>query len=101
MAACATAAAHALIAETLPASAGSIAIHDGIYDFALTNKLTNKTSSVGARFTYVYRADTNGTWEIITHHSSVLPEVSAWRRAGARPPARPQPSELGPRLPGL
>lgn len=47
---------------------GEIALNSGIYTFTFADG-----SSVEARFTYVY-ARKEGHWEIIEHHSSMMPE---------------------------
>ncbi|ROS01117.1 uncharacterized protein (TIGR02246 family) [Sinobacterium caligoides] len=47
---------------------GDVAINSGVYTFTFKD-----TSSVTARFTYVYRW--NGQrWMIVEHHSSAMPE---------------------------
>ena len=48
-----------------------IAINSGLYTFAVTEN--DQQADVAARFTFVYRKDAQG-WQIIEHHSSVLPE---------------------------
>jgi len=48
------------------------AINSGIYTFTLTND--GKTSSVQARYTYVYEKR-HGKWCIMDHHSSAMPET--------------------------
>lgn len=47
-----------------------IAINSGRYTFAVTEN--DQRADVAARFTFVYRKDAQG-WQIIEHHSSVLP----------------------------
>ena len=47
-----------------------IAINSGLYTFAVTEN--DQRADVAARFTFVYRKDTDG-WQIIEHHSSILP----------------------------
>jgi uncharacterized protein (TIGR02246 family) len=47
-----------------------IAINSGRYTFSVTED--NQQSNVAARFTFVYRKNAQG-WQIIEHHSSVLP----------------------------
>ena len=47
-----------------------IAINSGLYTFAVTDN--GQRSNVAARFTFVYRKNSQG-WQIIEHHSSVLP----------------------------
>ena len=48
---------------------GDIAINSGLYTFELTDN--GQRVDVAARFTFVYRNDDG--WQIIEHHSSVLP----------------------------
>lgn len=50
---------------------GDIAINSGCYTFEVGEN--NQRINVSARYTFVYRKDTKG-WQIIEHHSSVLPE---------------------------
>ncbi|MGA7964521.1 MAG: SgcJ/EcaC family oxidoreductase [Gammaproteobacteria bacterium] len=50
------------------------AINSGIYTFTLTKD--GKTSSVQARYTYVYEKR-HGKWCIMDHHSSAMPESAA------------------------
>ncbi len=52
----------------------TLAAHYGIYTFTLTNS-DNSTDIVPARFSYTYTKAT-GTWKILEHHSSALPEVA-------------------------
>ena len=47
-----------------------IAINSGRYTFAVTED--GQRADVAARFTFVYRKDADG-WQIIEHHSSILP----------------------------
>jgi len=47
-----------------------IAINSGCYTFSVTEN--NQQLDVAARFTFVYRKNAQG-WQIIEHHSSVLP----------------------------
>ena len=47
-----------------------IAINSGLYTFAVTEN--DQRKDVAARFTFVYRKNAQG-WQIIEHHSSVLP----------------------------
>lgn len=47
---------------------GEIALNSGIYTFSFADG-----ASVQARFTYVYEQK-EGRWEIIEHHSSMMPE---------------------------
>lgn len=46
----------------------------GIYEFALTDYETGAKSTVEARYTYVYEKQPNGTWLIVNHHSSKMPQ---------------------------
>lgn len=50
---------------------GDLAVHSGVYTFALT--VDGETSDVPCRFTFVYRRGEDG-WKIIEHHSSAMPE---------------------------
>ena len=47
----------------------STAINSGIYTFKL-----DPDQTAGARFTFVYEQNDENEWEIIEHHSSLLPE---------------------------
>lgn len=58
------------------------AINSGIYTFDLTDE-EGKVSQVGARYTYVYDKQADGTWKIAEHHSSVLPVGDALAAAPA------------------
>ena len=53
-----------------PLSADSY-LHSGMYDFKITNNGVSDT--VFARFSFVWRKDSDGKWKIIHHHSSVKP----------------------------
>ena len=46
----------------------NLAINSGVYTFTFKGDV-----KVQARFTFVYRKDTDG-WKIIEHHSSAMPE---------------------------
>ncbi len=50
---------------------GQIAMNSGLYSFAIINN--GEIGNVIARFTFVYRQDSDG-WKIIEHHSSMMPE---------------------------
>ncbi|MDQ0750146.1 uncharacterized protein (TIGR02246 family) [Streptomyces africanus] len=50
------------------------AIDTGVYEFALTDHETGAKSTVKARYTYAYEKQPNGTWLIVNHHSSKMPE---------------------------
>jgi uncharacterized protein (TIGR02246 family) len=50
---------------------GETAVHSGIYTFELTTN--GETTEAQCRFTYVY-AEVGGTWKIVEHHSSLMPE---------------------------
>lgn len=47
-------------------------LHSGLYNFEIDGK--NGREIVEARFTYVWRKDSDGKWKIIHHHSSVKPQ---------------------------
>lgn len=47
---------------------GDLAINSGVYTFTFSDG-----AMVTARFTYVYRRDSDD-WKIIEHHSSAMPE---------------------------
>ncbi|MET9684554.1 SgcJ/EcaC family oxidoreductase [Streptomyces coeruleorubidus] len=49
-------------------------IDTGVYEFALTDHETGAKNTVKARYTYVYEKQPNGTWLIVNHHSSKMPE---------------------------
>ncbi|MET9912067.1 SgcJ/EcaC family oxidoreductase [Streptomyces sp. NPDC006476] len=49
------------------------AIDTGIYEFTLTDPKTGEKSTVEARYTYEYEKR-GGTWLIVNHHSSKMPE---------------------------
>lgn len=53
---------------------GNIAVHNGKYNFDVTDPSTGATSVAKARFTYVWERNPSGSWKITTHHSSKLPE---------------------------
>ncbi|MCF8050144.1 MAG: SgcJ/EcaC family oxidoreductase [Desulfobacterales bacterium] len=50
---------------------GDIAVNSGLYTFTLSEN--GKETDVAARFSFVYRRD-GDRWQIIEHHSSILPE---------------------------
>jgi hypothetical protein len=60
---------------------GAIQLHSGIYTFNLTENGT--TTQVPARFCYVYKKQAGGSWRILTHHSSGMPEKVLSRRRSA------------------
>ncbi|MFF7042263.1 SgcJ/EcaC family oxidoreductase [Streptomyces massasporeus] len=49
-------------------------IDTGVYEFALTDHGTGEKSTVRARYTYAYEKQPNGTWLIVNHHSSKMPQ---------------------------
>ncbi|MFF8191802.1 SgcJ/EcaC family oxidoreductase [Streptomyces bobili] len=49
------------------------AIDTGVYEFTLTDHDTGEKSVVEARYTYEYEKR-DGTWKIVNHHSSAMPE---------------------------
>ncbi|MEU9453002.1 SgcJ/EcaC family oxidoreductase [Streptomyces sp. NPDC048277] len=52
---------------------GNSAIDTGIYQFTLTDPKTGAKRVVEARYTYEYEKR-GGTWLIVNHHSSAMPE---------------------------
>ena len=51
---------------------GDVAINTGFYTFS--NVTDGVKSATKARFTFGYRRTPSGDWEIVSHHSSRLPE---------------------------
>ncbi|MDQ0715084.1 uncharacterized protein (TIGR02246 family) [Streptomyces luteogriseus] len=49
-------------------------IDTGVYEFSLTDHETGEKSTVKARYTYAYEKQPNGTWLIVNHHSSKMPQ---------------------------
>ncbi|MFI7499044.1 SgcJ/EcaC family oxidoreductase [Streptomyces sp. NPDC049687] len=49
------------------------AIDTGVYEFTLTDPKTQQKRVVEARYTYEYEKR-GGTWLIVNHHSSAMPE---------------------------
>jgi uncharacterized protein (TIGR02246 family) len=49
------------------------ALDTGLYEFTLTDPDTGAKRTVEARYTYEYEKR-GGTWLIVNHHSSVMPE---------------------------
>ncbi|WP_425246047.1 SgcJ/EcaC family oxidoreductase [Streptomyces sp. NEAU-NA10] len=49
------------------------ALDAGVYEFTLTDPETGKKRVVEARYTYEYEKR-GGTWKIVNHHSSAMPE---------------------------
>ncbi|SMQ17866.1 conserved hypothetical protein [Streptomyces sp. Ag82_O1-12] len=49
-------------------------IDTGVYEFTLTDHGTGEKSTVKARYTYAYEKQPNGTWLIVNHHSSKMPQ---------------------------
>ncbi|MFD5257527.1 SgcJ/EcaC family oxidoreductase [Streptomyces bobili] len=49
------------------------AIDTGVYEFTLTDHDTGEKRLVEARYTYEYEKR-GGTWKIVNHHSSAMPE---------------------------
>lgn len=56
---------------TQPLSAESY-LHSGLYNFTVGP--ADKREIVEARFTFAWRKDGQGNWEIVHHHSSVKPQ---------------------------
>lgn len=52
----------------------NIAYDIGLYSFTLHDPQTNQATEVQARYTFVY-APVHGTWLIVHHHSSAVPEA--------------------------
>lgn len=52
---------------------GNSAIDTGVYEFTLTDHETGEKKNVQARYTYEYEKR-GGTWLIVNHHSSAMPE---------------------------
>lgn len=50
----------------------NLALNSGVYSFTLTDQ-TGSIRLTSARFTYVYIYQ-NGSWKILKHHSSIMPE---------------------------
>ena len=50
---------------------GDTAVHSGVYTFELS--ANGEKSEAQCRFTYVYGKE-GGSWKIIEHHSSLMPE---------------------------
>jgi uncharacterized protein (TIGR02246 family) len=50
------------------------AVDSGVYTFKLTKD--GKVEDVQARYSFVYKK-VDGTWKIMSHHSSVMPELAA------------------------
>jgi uncharacterized protein (TIGR02246 family) len=49
-------------------------IDTGVYEFTLTDRETGEKSTVKARYTYAYEKQPDGTWLIVNHHSSKMPQ---------------------------
>ncbi|MFD5336581.1 SgcJ/EcaC family oxidoreductase [Streptomyces hawaiiensis] len=49
-------------------------IDTGVYEFTLTDHDTGEKSTVKARYTYAYEKQPDGTWLIVNHHSSKMPQ---------------------------
>jgi uncharacterized protein (TIGR02246 family) len=49
-------------------------IDTGVYEFTLTDPGTGARSTVEARYTYAYEKQPDGSWLIVNHHSSKMPE---------------------------
>ncbi|MER7405400.1 SgcJ/EcaC family oxidoreductase [Streptomyces sp. NPDC000070] len=49
-------------------------IDTGVYEFTLTDPKTAEKKNVKARYTYAYEKQPDGTWLIVNHHSSKMPE---------------------------
>jgi uncharacterized protein (TIGR02246 family) len=47
-------------------------LHSGMYDFEVDSN--GKREIVHARFSFVWRKESNGDWKIIHHHSSIRPQ---------------------------
>jgi len=54
----------------------AFAIHAGSYVFCWDGA-DGETVRVKARFTFTYRKEADGSWIIIEHHSSKMPEAPA------------------------
>ncbi|MFD5164457.1 SgcJ/EcaC family oxidoreductase [Streptomyces hawaiiensis] len=49
-------------------------IDTGVYEFTFTDHATGEKSTVKARYTYAYEKQPDGTWLIVNHHSSKMPQ---------------------------
>jgi uncharacterized protein (TIGR02246 family) len=61
----------AVTAEEVQALGDNAYLHSGLYDFELDQGSGRVV--VDARFSFVWRKESNGEWKIIHHHSSVRP----------------------------
>lgn len=55
-------------------TAHDTAINSGLATLETTDKTTGAKSTVYVRFTFVYQKQEDGTWKIIEHHNSMMPE---------------------------
>jgi len=61
-----------IIEQSVQELGEGIYLHSGMYNFEVG--LSSQRSTVKARFTYAWKKNTDGDWQIIHHHSSLKPE---------------------------
>lgn len=61
-----------IVEDECQAGGPDLYVHSGHYNFVVGPE--DKRETVEARFTYVWRRESDGSWKIMHHHSSVKPQ---------------------------
>ncbi len=60
-----------VVEEEIRPISSDVYLHAGLYNFTVNQN--DKTETVPARFTYIWKKGEDGIWRIIHHHSSIKP----------------------------
>ena len=63
--------ARVVLGEQKPRVFGNVAVNTGYYTFS--DVIDGKKATFPARFSFVYKRNSNGIWLIVDHHSSAVP----------------------------
>ena len=63
--------ARVVLGEQKPRVFGNVAVNTGYYTFS--DVVDGKKATFPARFSFVYKRNSNGIWLIVDHHSSAVP----------------------------
>lgn len=67
----------------MPCLIDDMATNDGYFTFRADDPSTPQGEKlIPARFTFVYRKNGQGQWEIVTHHNSVVPTAPPGLKPG-------------------
>ena len=64
-----------MLGEQKPRVFGNVAVNTGYYTFS--DVIDGKKATFTARFSFVYKRNSNGIWLIVDHHSSAVPVPKA------------------------